>query len=94
MFSGERLKAARNARKLSQSALALRIGAHPTSVSDWERGENVPSGRHLANLCRELGVAFEQLCDDEDEEEALDPVAALTAAIDRYVDRKIAAAGG
>lgn len=79
-FKGERLRALRKARRLSQTQLAGRIGAHVTSVSDWERGANAPSGRHVASLARELGVAAEHFYGDEDDEES-DPVADLVKSI-------------
>lgn len=90
-FNRRRLREARKARDLSQSQLAGRIGAHFTSISDWETGKNAPSGRHVASLCRELGITAEQLYDEEEEEESPDPATDLQRAIDRYVDRKIAA---
>lgn len=68
-FRGDLLRSVRKAHKLSQSQLAGRIGSHVTSISDWERGDNAPSGRHVAGLCRELGITAEQLYGDEDEED-------------------------
>jgi transcriptional regulator with XRE-family HTH domain len=47
---GGKIREARKAAGLSQSQLATRIGAHVTSISDWERGDNEPSARHLAGL--------------------------------------------
>jgi len=69
-FDGARLRAARNARRLSQSELGARINAHVTSISDWERGANGPSGRHVASLSRELGVDVDEFYGDADDEEA------------------------
>lgn len=73
-FRNANLLKARTARGLSQSQLAERIGAHFTSISDWERGKNTPSARHLASLSRELGepVDFFFAADssEEDEEES------------------------
>lgn len=69
-FRGDLLRSVRKARKLSQSQLGSRISAHVTSISDWETGKNAPSGRHVAGLCRELGITAEQLYGDEDEEES------------------------
>lgn len=63
VFRGEILRDARKAQRLSQTQLGSRIGAHVTSVSDWERGANSPSGRHVAALSRELGVPAEQFYD-------------------------------
>lgn len=87
-FRGERLREARKGRGLSQSTLAARIGAHFTSVSDWERGANAPSGRHVASICRELGITTEQLYDEEEDEESAmgDPYVALTVQVRRVAD--------
>ena len=76
--SGQRIKQAREALKArtggrqgSQAWLAGQIGAHVTSVSDWERGANQPSARHLRNIASALGVTVETLMDGEDEESDL-----------------------
>lgn len=70
----EALKANTNGRQGSQSWLAGQIGAHFTSVSDWERGVNQPSTRHLRAIADVLGVRIEDLyTDDEDEESSLPP---------------------
>lgn len=70
-FDGTRLKGARNAQGLSQSELARRIDAHVTSISDWERGANAPSGRHVASLSRELDVPVGHFYGDDEEEDRL-----------------------
>jgi transcriptional regulator with XRE-family HTH domain len=79
----EALKQRTRGRQGSQSWLAKQIGAHFTSVSDWERGVNQPSPRHLRAIADALGVRIEDLYGDDDEED--DPVAALTTAIRRLV---------
>ena len=63
------LKHASKGRQGSQAWLAQQIGAHVTSVSDWERGINQPSPRHLKAIAVALGVPMESLYADEDEEE-------------------------
>jgi len=70
IFRGDRLKAAREAMRKSQSRLAREIGAHVTSVSDWERNKNAPSGRYVAALCANLAVTPEYLYGEDDDEEA------------------------
>jgi len=52
---GGKIREARLAAGLSQSELARKIRAHPTSVSDWERGRNAPSARHLLSIARVTG---------------------------------------
>ena len=69
-FRGGRLRDARKTKGLSQTRLAQKIGAHVTSISDWERGANAPSGRHVASLSRELGVEVGEFYGDADDEEA------------------------
>lgn len=58
-FDPAKLKEARKAAGLSQGVLAARIGAHFTSISDWERGVNQPSARHLASLSDALRVPMD-----------------------------------
>lgn len=67
-FSGEKLRARRleikdrtGGRKGSQSWLAYAINAHVTSISDWERGANAPSHRHLNALAQALGCEMDDL---------------------------------
>lgn len=69
-FNGKRLRALRTEKGWSQGELGRRIGAHTTSVSDWERGDNAPSGRHVAGLAREFGIEAEHFYDSDDDSEA------------------------
>jgi transcriptional regulator with XRE-family HTH domain len=75
-FRGDRLKTLRTGTvpKISQGQLAARIGAHVTSISDWERGANAPSGRHVASLAREFGVDAEHFYGPDDDDEEPHPV--------------------
>lgn len=70
----EALKARTNGRQGSQSWLAGQIGAHFTSVSDWERGVNQPSSRHLRAIADVLGVAVDELFGDAEDEESSMPL--------------------
>lgn len=76
-------KALTGGRQGSQAWLADQIGAHVTSVSDWERGANQPSARHLRSIAGALGVSVESLyAGDEDEEEsAMAPISRDQAAV-------------
>lgn len=89
IFRGARLRAARNAKGLSQARLSRRINAHVTSISDWERGANAPSGRHVASLSRELDVPVGEFYGDDEEES--EPVEDLMTAIRRVVREEIKA---
>ena len=98
-FRGDRLrqlreqrKAATRGREGSQTWVANRVGSHVTSVSDWERGDNEPSGRYVAALSHLFGVDASYLYgNDEDDEEAA-PMEDLMRAIRRLVRDEIGAA--
>ncbi|MER9348851.1 helix-turn-helix transcriptional regulator [Mesorhizobium sp. M0227] len=51
---GARLQAARRGAKLSQEVLADRVGRTPESISNIERGKQLPSIETLAELARIL----------------------------------------
>ena len=55
-FRGERLAQARDARGLTQVALARLIGRSSSSISRWEGGEQSPEPQALAALATELEV--------------------------------------
>ena len=60
------LKRLREAAGLSQQELAARIGVGVTTISRWERGVSpaMLSVPQMKALCRELGVALDDLPDD------------------------------
>ena len=60
------LKRLREAAGLSQQELAARIGVGVTTISRWERGVSpaMLSVPQMKALCRELGVALNDLPDD------------------------------
>ena len=60
-FSGKRLAEARSRRKLSQAALAEKLGITPGAVGRWEAGFAKPDGNRLADIARLLGVRIEEL---------------------------------
>ena len=53
---GARIRAARQARSISQARLAQRIEVTTSTVSDWERGEAEPALYRLRDLARALRV--------------------------------------
>ena len=63
---GSRIRQARRAVPLSQSELAERLGAHPTSVSDWERGVNRPRIETLAAIAEETGKTLDWFVERRD----------------------------
>jgi transcriptional regulator with XRE-family HTH domain len=60
-WRGARLQRARRRRKLTQAALATKVGAHVITVSRWERGDRQPSMRMLQKLAKALGVPVTRL---------------------------------
>ncbi len=53
---GAELRQARQRAKLSQRALAARIGRHSSHVARWENGKITPSEADTATVLQELGV--------------------------------------
>lgn len=52
----ERFRAALRSSGLSQKFIAEEVGVDPTAVSNWKRGEDLPSQDRLPKLCKILGV--------------------------------------
>ena len=63
---GSRIRQARRRAGLSQSQLASNIGAHVTSVSDWERGINEPSVRHMTSIAQATGKSLDWFVESRD----------------------------
>ena len=58
---GARIRALREGKKLTQDALALRIGFKSNTISRWERGAMRPEEDSLFMLLKELGATRSQL---------------------------------
>lgn len=56
MSFGERLKEARNRKKLKQSELAKQLGVKNTTISNWENNISKPDLDMLSYICGALGV--------------------------------------
>lgn len=56
MTFGERLRAARKAKKLTQKELASNIKAAHNSISNWENNQNMPDPDTIQHLCWALEV--------------------------------------
>ena len=54
---GEKIKAGREVKRWTQSALAARIGVTRNAVSQWESDKNGPGLGSLLKLCAELGLS-------------------------------------
>jgi transcriptional regulator with XRE-family HTH domain len=63
---GSRIRQARRQAELSQSQLASKVGAHVTSVSDWERGVNRPRIETLAAIAEETGKTLDWFVEPRD----------------------------
>ena len=57
---GEKIKKLREARRMSQNALANEAGVSPTYVYQLERGEKSPTVEYLDHICWGLGITLEE----------------------------------
>lgn len=73
MSVGKRISALRKARKLSQEALGELLGVSFQSVSGWERDENLPDTRKLAELAGVLETTVDHLLTDAPEQPGWTP---------------------
>lgn len=55
-----RIKTLREARKLTQNALAYQAGVSPTYIYQLERGEKSPTVEYLDHICWGLGITIEE----------------------------------
>ncbi len=58
----KRLQRARKKAKLTQSALAEKVGSHRASVVRWERGADIPTAMTACRLALALDVSVVYLC--------------------------------
>lgn len=58
---GKALREARTAKGWSGADTAEKLGVHNASVSGWERGANLPTEQHHANIKKVLGVDISAL---------------------------------
>jgi len=56
MTFGQKLRAARKEKQLTQKELAVKINAKHNSISNWENDQNMPDPDTIQNLCWALGV--------------------------------------
>lgn len=66
MTTGEKLKAAREAAKLSQSELASRAGVQLRQIQRWESDEDEPKVHAFKRAALALGRRMEDLIGEED----------------------------
>ena len=90
---GRRIRAAREARDLTQADLATALGRTPTSVSYWEGGQRSPGLDDLVDIARVLGIDPATLLPSQPPRVLARAQAAelaigdLVAVVDRIVDR-------
>lgn len=65
---GSKIRTARKAHGWTQEALGEKIGVTKATVSRWEKGEDVPQGRHLSKLTTVLEMAADWFTEDRDEQ--------------------------
>ena len=71
---GERIKAARKVKGLSQEDLGDLLGVSFQAVSSWETGKFIPDSDHLAALAKALDLSLDALFVDEEKNWELKPV--------------------
>lgn len=71
---GERIKAARKVKGLSQEDLGDLLGVSFQAVSSWETGKFIPDSDHLAALARVLDLSLDALFVDAEKDWELKPV--------------------
>ncbi|MEZ9701938.1 S24 family peptidase [Vibrio sp. 10N.261.46.E12] len=86
-----KLKNKRIALGLSQRELAKKIGVTGTSISQWEREENIPKGVSLFKLANVLNVSVEWLSNGEFE---TNPSPEHGVLVSYYPDVKASGGGG
>ena len=63
---GERIKAARKVKGLSQEDLGDLLGVSFQAVSSWETGKFIPDSDHLPALAKALDISLDALFVDEE----------------------------
>ncbi len=58
-----------NGRRVSQQALADRVGVHVITVSQWERGKSAPTVANLMAIADATGQPMEFFTGDSDDDE-------------------------
>ena len=76
-----RIKTFREARKLTQNALAYQAGVSPTYIYQLEKGEKSPTVEYLDHICWGLGITLEEFfyTKEKSDNQAVDKLSNLTA---------------
>ena len=79
---GQRIKAAREKKNMTQEDLAARIDISPTHVSVIERGTKIPRVDTFVSIANVLGVSADELLVDVVDRASVGVASELSAAID------------
>ena len=71
---GERIRAARKAKGLSQEQLGEKLDISFQAVSSWETGKFIPDSEHLPALAKALDISLDSLFAEEDRTWELKPI--------------------
>ena len=63
---GERIRAARKLKGLSQEQLGEKLGTSFQAVSSWENGKYIPDSDHLPVLAKELDLSLDALFEEKE----------------------------
>ena len=69
MEAANRIRELREAKKMTQNALANAAGVSPTYIYQLERGEKSPTVEYLDHICWGLGLTLKDFFDYPNEEE-------------------------
>ncbi len=77
----KRIKSLREAKNLTQNALANSAGVSPTYIYQLEKGEKSPTIEYLDHICWGLGISIEEFFStkEKSEEKIADKLSTLTA---------------
>lgn len=67
MTMGQKIRAARKTKGMTQKELASKIGAKHNSISNWENDQNSPDPNTIQNLCWALDVQPNYFFEDQAE---------------------------
>ena len=79
---GQRIKAAREKKNMTQEDLAARIDISPTNVSVIERGTKIPRVDTFVSIANVLGVSADELLVDVVDRASVGVASELSAAIE------------
>lgn len=71
-FDGQRIKTARQVRKMTQAQLAAALGVASQQLSAWETGRSMPGQDSLSRICEALDCPpkfFFAMSDDDNHQE-------------------------